>query len=156
QTTLTLPATLRIHSVREFQTTSLMPPATANGKTNTRTRAVRARATTCQSHDPFRACAMVPMSAKAMLPRSIHKKGRAVRTFNVLVRIVRSRESLGKLGARSDRQLSNLGRQNEVVLVQTIYRVRPDLNRHIAVTDQVQVRVMAFFLGYAPHAVQKV
>src|SRR5437879_10863295 len=80
-TMLTLPATLRIHSVRERQITSLVLPATANGVTNTSTSAVRARATICQSQESFRAWALVPIKAKEKLLRSIHRKGSVVRAF---------------------------------------------------------------------------
>src|SRR5438105_3222118 len=82
-TTLTLPARLRIHSVRDRQMTTFVLAATANGATNTSTSAVRARATTCQAHDSFATEAVVPITAKEKLLKSIQRKGRVVRAFKV-------------------------------------------------------------------------
>jgi hypothetical protein len=82
-TTLTLPARLRIHSVRDRQITSLVFASTANGATNTSTSAVRASATICQSQELLRACAAVPIKAKEKLLKSIQKKGKVVVGFKL-------------------------------------------------------------------------
>ena len=77
QTRLTLPARLRIHSVRGRSRTKFAPPAMTKMAAKTMASPLRAMAIHCQLKSSLRSAVRKAMPANAAAPRSIHRYGRS-------------------------------------------------------------------------------